>query len=116
MHNKRNIKILELVYLNLAIIGHDCLRGNGPSYKTKGMPQSKSHEIQSKVQSSLKVQSSHDFQKWNTLTLGGAEVKYLTGSKRMNDADALTYILPKGNHRVYSEREIINSTFLDKII
>ena len=38
------------------------------------------HAISSKfhkVQSSLKVQSSHNFQKWNTLTLGGAEVKYL---------------------------------------
>ena len=30
-----------------------------------------------KVQSSLKVQSSNNFQKWNILTLGGAEVKYL---------------------------------------
>ena len=39
----------------------------------------------------------------------------------MNDTDALTYILPKGNHstqynRVYSERDIINNTFFDKII
>ena len=30
-----------------------------------------------KVQNSLKVQSLHNFQKWNILTLGGAEVKYL---------------------------------------
>ena len=27
---------------------HGCLKGNGPPYKTKGMPQSKSHEIQNK--------------------------------------------------------------------
>jgi hypothetical protein len=90
-------KLKFYILFNLAIIGHSCLQGKGPQYMTKGMPLYNSHQIQiqqhiykfqvHKVQSSHKghtkftqfIQSSKLAQNSisNTLTLGGAVVKYL---------------------------------------
>ena len=87
-------KILELVSLNLGIIGHGCLRAMGRHTRQRTCPKvnhmkfktnsrlkqfkvDKARNIKQSSQSSLKVQSLDYFQKWNILSLGGAEVKYL---------------------------------------